>query len=109
MTETVAKYGLHALRHACASLWIEQGLNPNRIQLLRGHSSIKMTYDLYRHLFEGEHGDQRAAEPCRTACLPKQLFDHDRIIDVGRTATDHSPTPRLHYASVKSLKLLKTL
>ena len=22
---TVAKYGLHALRHACASLWIEQG------------------------------------------------------------------------------------
>ena len=21
----VAKYGLHALRHACASLWIEQG------------------------------------------------------------------------------------
>ena len=26
--ETIGKYGLHALRHACASLWIENGMNP---------------------------------------------------------------------------------
>ena len=28
VTRDVAKYGLHALRHACASLWIERGMNP---------------------------------------------------------------------------------
>jgi integrase len=37
---TVAKYGMHALRHACASLWIEQGMNPKRIQKLMGHATI---------------------------------------------------------------------
>ena len=31
-----ARYGLHALRHACASLWIEQGHNPKQIQKLMG-------------------------------------------------------------------------
>jgi integrase len=36
----VGRYGLHALRHACASLWIEQGHNPKQIQTLMGHSSI---------------------------------------------------------------------
>jgi integrase len=30
----VAKYGMHALRHACASLWIENGYNPKQIQRL---------------------------------------------------------------------------
>jgi integrase len=56
------KYGLHALRHACASLWIEQGHNPKQIQVLMGHSSIKMTFDTYGHLFADAEADQRAAE-----------------------------------------------
>jgi integrase len=59
---TVAKYGLHALRHACASLWIEQGHNPKQIQTLMGHSSIKVTFDTYGHLFADSEADQRAAE-----------------------------------------------
>lgn len=58
----VAKYGLHALRHACASLWIEQGHNPKQIQTLMGHSSIKVTFDTYGHLFADTEADQRAAE-----------------------------------------------
>ena len=58
----VAKYGLHALRHACASLWIEQGHNPKQIQTLMGHSSIKVTFDTYGHLFADGEADQRAAE-----------------------------------------------
>jgi integrase len=56
------KYGLHALRHACASLWIEQGHNPKQIQTLMGHSSIKVTFDTYGHLFADAEADQRAAE-----------------------------------------------
>lgn len=58
----VARYGLHALRHACASLWIEQGHNPKQIQTLMGHSSIKVTFDTYGHLFADDEADQRAAE-----------------------------------------------
>src|SRR6266576_423253 len=34
------KYGLHALRHFCASWLIEQGFSPKRLQALLGHSSI---------------------------------------------------------------------
>jgi integrase len=58
----VGRYGLHALRHACASLWIEQGHNPKQIQTLMGHSSIKVTFDPYGHLFADSEADQRAAE-----------------------------------------------
>jgi integrase len=61
-TNTVGKYGLHALRHACASLWIEGGHNPKQIQTLMGHSSIKVTFDVYGHLFADAEADQRAAE-----------------------------------------------
>jgi integrase len=68
--EIVAKYAMHALRHACASLWIEQGLLPKRIQVLMGHSTIQMTYDRYGHLFKDEHADQRAAEAVQNGLLP---------------------------------------
>jgi integrase len=58
----VARDALHALRHACASLWIEQGHNPKQIPPLMGHSSIKVTFDTYGHLFADSEADQRAAE-----------------------------------------------
>jgi integrase len=65
----VARYGLHALRHACASLWIEQGHNPKQIQTLMGHSSIKVTFDTYGHLFADSDADQRAAEGVESRLL----------------------------------------
>ena len=55
-----AKYGLHALRHAAVSLWIEQGLQPKRIQLLAGHSSIRVTFDIYGKWFKSDEADQTA-------------------------------------------------
>jgi integrase len=55
-----AKYGLHALRHTAASLWIEQALLPKRIQMLCGHSSIRVTFDIYGHLFKSDEADQTA-------------------------------------------------
>lgn len=55
--EAVAKYTAHVFRHAAASLWIDQGLNPKRVQTLVGHSSIQVTFDTYGHLFEErDHG-----------------------------------------------------
>jgi integrase len=47
-----AKYPFHSLRHVAASLFIETGLPPKRIQAIMGHSSINMTFDRYGHLFE---------------------------------------------------------
>ena len=70
-SEGAAKYGMHALRHACASLWIEGGKNPKAIQTLMGHSSIQMTYDVYGHLFADSDGDQRTAEDIQVRLLGK--------------------------------------
>ncbi len=56
------KYGIHALRHAAASLFIEQGLTPKRVQVIMGHSSIQMTFDTYGHLFPSPDDDQAAME-----------------------------------------------
>jgi hypothetical protein len=39
------RYGLHSLRHAAASLFIEQGFSPKRVQALMGHSTIQMTFE----------------------------------------------------------------
>jgi len=52
-----AKFGIHSLRHAAASLFIEQGWNPKKIQTLLGHASINMTMDVYGHLFESPEED----------------------------------------------------
>ena len=52
------KYGLHALRHAAASLFIEQGWTPKRVQTVIGHASIQMTFDLYGHLFKDSDDDR---------------------------------------------------
>jgi integrase len=63
------KYGMHSLRHACASLWIEGGYNPKQIQKLMGHSSIKVTFDVYGHLFNDSEADQKAAEALQARLL----------------------------------------
>jgi integrase len=56
------KYGLHSLRHAAASRFIEQGFTPKRVQALMGHSTIQMTFDTYGHLFPSERDDQVAMQ-----------------------------------------------
>ncbi|UCI17878.1 site-specific integrase [Mesorhizobium sp. B2-1-8] len=56
----VTRYNFHALRHAAASLFIEQKLSPKRVQTLMGHSSITVTFDTYGHLFEDAEADQTA-------------------------------------------------
>jgi integrase len=58
--EPDAKYSLHALRHACAALWIAQGFGPKRIQVMMGHSSIMQTFDRYGYLFEAREADTAA-------------------------------------------------
>ena len=52
------KFPLKELRHVRASLEIDAQANPKEIQQLLGHSSIKVTYDIYWHLFR-DHDDRR--------------------------------------------------
>lgn len=61
-------YKIHALRHACASLWIEQRVKPKKIQAWMGHSSIKITMDLYGHLFPDDEDDATT-----TAAVEREL------------------------------------
>jgi integrase len=53
--------GLHDLRHAAASLWIEQRVNAKRVQSWLGHHSIQVTFDTYGHLFEAAERESSVA------------------------------------------------
>jgi integrase len=54
------KYGMHSLRHVAASLWIDLGYNPKRVQELMGHATIAMTLDTYTHLWKDHGHDEEA-------------------------------------------------
>jgi integrase len=70
----------HDLRHTHVALLIAAEENPYVISQRLGHASIKTTYDIYGHLFEGR--DQEAA---------------DRLDEVARRAqTDTRRTPDGH-------------
>ena len=45
-------YGIHALRHTFASILFSKGVDVKIVSKLLGHSSVKITYDIYVHLFE---------------------------------------------------------
>ncbi len=58
----VAKLGLgdatiHWLRHTCASMMIKIGAPITMISKILGHSSVKMTLDVYAHWFEDDSSD----------------------------------------------------
>jgi integrase len=48
--------GFHAFRHTCASMLIERGLSPLRLQRWMGHHSAAYTLDTYGHLIDAEVG-----------------------------------------------------
>jgi integrase len=52
-------YGLHALRHAAASLFIAEGYSPKEVQAIMGHSVVGVTFDTYGHLFKPDKEDTR--------------------------------------------------
>ncbi len=65
-----SKYGLHALRHAAASIFIAHlNWTPKRIQTIMGHASITMTFDRYGHLFADRDGDQEAMKRLEAAVI----------------------------------------
>lgn len=47
-----AECGVHALRHTFASMLFAKGIDVKIVSKLLGHSTVKITYDTYVHLFE---------------------------------------------------------
>lgn len=52
-----AKLRLHQARHTYASFMIAAGVNAKALSTFMGHSSIKVTFDLYGHLMPGAEAE----------------------------------------------------
>jgi integrase len=46
----IPRFTCHAFRHTFASMAIESGMKPKTLQMILGHSDIKMTLGLYTHI-----------------------------------------------------------
>lgn len=51
---------LHQARHSYASFMIAAGINAKALSVFMGHSSIKVTFDLYGHLMPGTEAEAAA-------------------------------------------------
>ena len=47
-------YGVHSLRHTFASMLFAKGVDVKVVSKLLGHSTVKITYDIYVPLFEND-------------------------------------------------------
>ncbi len=54
----VKKLTMHSLRHTFATRCIEDGIKPNVLQKILGHSTITMTMDLYVHVTNEERNSE---------------------------------------------------
>lgn len=56
-SEGKPKFSFHALRNGAASLFIGQGWPAKKVQMILGHSSITLTFDVCGHLFDNAEDD----------------------------------------------------
>jgi integrase len=68
-TVEVPRFRFHELRHAAASLFIEQGWSAKKVMAVMGHSSINLTFSTYGHLWRDVEDDANAM-----AQIEKRLF-----------------------------------
>ena len=66
--------GFHTLRHTCASMLIEAGLSPLRLQRWMGHHSAAFTLEVYGYLVDGDLGGA-ARHPTRNGRAPRGWRD----------------------------------
>lgn len=48
----ITPFTFHSLWHTFATRAIENGMNPQTLKAILGHSSLSMTMDLYSHVME---------------------------------------------------------
>ena len=63
------QFSFHTLRHVYASLQIEQGVTPKRLQHLMGHSSLALIERVYGHLWPDQSADRARARNAANALL----------------------------------------
>ena len=54
---SLGRLRLHQARHTYASFMITAGVNAKALSSFMGHSSIKVTFDLYGHLMPGTEAE----------------------------------------------------
>jgi len=74
----------HDLRHTHVALLIATGEDPYVISQRLGHASIRTTYDVYGHLFEGR--DREAADALEAA-RARSLADYPRTLGVSKVVS----------------------
>jgi integrase len=70
MNAKAPRFGAHSFRHFYASMLIEQGLNPKKVQALLGHSSIQVTFETYGHLFPADPAERAAMAALQARLIP---------------------------------------
>jgi integrase len=78
----VERLRLHQARHTYASFMIAAGVNAKALSQFMGHSSIKVTFDLYGHLMPGS---EREAAGMLDAFL-ERASSQARIASVANAA-----------------------
>lgn len=58
--QSLGRLRLHQARHTYASFMIAAGVNAKALSSFMGHSSIKVTFDLYGHLMPGAEAEAAA-------------------------------------------------
>lgn len=79
-------FRFHDLRHTCAALLIAQGAHPKEIQEQLGHSTIRITFDRYGHLFPSLHERLRDGLD--------DMFENARKAESGHARGDTVPIDR---------------
>ena len=66
-------YDMYSMRHVRASIEIAENATPKEIMTMMGHSSIKITFDVYGHLFPDHAGERsKRANRVAAALIPEK-------------------------------------
>ena len=78
-------YGLHALGHAAASLFIQYlKWSPKCLQIVMAGLSVRMTFDLYEHLFDDiDRADRAMTESAIRVQIASMQQERDKAVDRG--------------------------
>jgi len=81
----------HHLRHTCASLLIHAGVPGKAIQQYLGHSSIRVTMDIYGHLFPTADGELAASMEAIIKGASREAFTGDTPSHPHRSDIQKAP------------------
>jgi integrase len=84
--QALGRLRLHQARHTYASFMIAAGVNAKALSSFMGHSSIKVTFDLYGHLMPGTEAEAAALLDAYLGAQQTEGVDVARGADVGRSA-----------------------